>query len=702
MATVKDIRDFLDSTQSLELDAAFEGRLPKDMNKDSIEDKRKVMLEGHYAYDVLLRGKNIDTVFYSSHEDPEDVKRSLVNHDGYDPAITVKLVRAAKTKEGVDGKVGGPSVPCTAGAKAATVGSQDVSAASELDALGASAGQSAPSNEGRDGDGQPMDEKVARYAVTIYTSKRDMYGNAYGAVEVTDLKREKTARGNIGSAWQNARSIYRHWDVPGDFDRSLIFYEKELPIREFNALTKGWPYIGSQPEEMAANLRKALGLKDKSGTASSASGKSTGPAEGRLPKDMTNDTIPDKMKVMLEAEAPTAVIQAATKGETIPQADSTGGSSTSNANEELAVGDPVMVDIMGGGGQGVVRGFGRQSKDHVLVEFSNDLGRHWVFRKFLKKVGESAADITKLMKKSMKPLKGKTGEDQKAALIGKAVTFSPRERFEKEVNLFSGAQVLAEGVEFPESEEGQTYEADAQDIKDLIDNEHDLYDVLQKRIYPSIVQGIRAAGGDVQKQVQSQALAFNHVAREGIRRWKRSMAQWMDDPKSVVVDPAKNPKLADEVADLLQADFNEWWQAEGQKMTAESLHAALEEARKSSTGEVSDGGSSKAGFDLTAISPENWASMLLNLGIRSNSGKRVNMGSYQAWQWEGDGIKIVTAQNPINGEPGDSSMGSQQKEIGYASYIGIEGEPGKVKMVVDFIKANGQYKDFNPNQREFI
>lgn len=44
------------------------------------------------AYTVYLDGKEIDTVFYSEKDDPgpEEVKRSLVNHDGYDPSITVE------------------------------------------------------------------------------------------------------------------------------------------------------------------------------------------------------------------------------------------------------------------------------------------------------------------------------------------------------------------------------------------------------------------------------------------------------------------------------------------------------------------------------------------------------------------------------------------------------------------------------------
>jgi len=43
----------------------------------------------HTAWDVYLNGKLIDTVFYTADCEAEYVKHSLVDHDGYDPAITV-------------------------------------------------------------------------------------------------------------------------------------------------------------------------------------------------------------------------------------------------------------------------------------------------------------------------------------------------------------------------------------------------------------------------------------------------------------------------------------------------------------------------------------------------------------------------------------------------------------------------------------
>ena len=47
------------------------------------------------AFNVYLKGKLIDTVFYSKEykEKVEDVKRSLINHDGYNSNIVVRKAR---------------------------------------------------------------------------------------------------------------------------------------------------------------------------------------------------------------------------------------------------------------------------------------------------------------------------------------------------------------------------------------------------------------------------------------------------------------------------------------------------------------------------------------------------------------------------------------------------------------------------------
>lgn len=44
----------------------------------------------HQAWNVYLNGKLIDTVFCSHGGSAADVRRSLINHDGYDVSITVR------------------------------------------------------------------------------------------------------------------------------------------------------------------------------------------------------------------------------------------------------------------------------------------------------------------------------------------------------------------------------------------------------------------------------------------------------------------------------------------------------------------------------------------------------------------------------------------------------------------------------------
>jgi hypothetical protein len=59
-----------------------------------------MLTEGSTAYDVYLNGELIDTVFQSDPSDAEEVKKSLINHDGYDSGIVVK--KARRKKEGCE------------------------------------------------------------------------------------------------------------------------------------------------------------------------------------------------------------------------------------------------------------------------------------------------------------------------------------------------------------------------------------------------------------------------------------------------------------------------------------------------------------------------------------------------------------------------------------------------------------------------
>ena len=64
--------------------------------KDEVKEERKTR---SYAYIVKLNGKEIDKVFRSSKETPEEVKKSLINHDGYDSGIEVEEESEIKESE---------------------------------------------------------------------------------------------------------------------------------------------------------------------------------------------------------------------------------------------------------------------------------------------------------------------------------------------------------------------------------------------------------------------------------------------------------------------------------------------------------------------------------------------------------------------------------------------------------------------------
>lgn len=56
----------------------------------------------HVAWNVWLNGKLIDTVFWVPDAKADEIRRSLIGHDGYDSGIEVKkqpTKRAKKEKE---------------------------------------------------------------------------------------------------------------------------------------------------------------------------------------------------------------------------------------------------------------------------------------------------------------------------------------------------------------------------------------------------------------------------------------------------------------------------------------------------------------------------------------------------------------------------------------------------------------------------
>lgn len=76
--------------------------------------------------------------------------------------------------------------------------------------------------------------------------------------------------------------------------------------------------------------------------------------------------------------------------------------------------------------------------------------------------------------------------------------------------------------------------------------------------------------------------------------------------------------------------------------------------------------------------------------------------SCNGFVFENEKLKIVTGNNPITGQynRGDNF---RERELGYAGYIGLEGEKEAVKKAVTLIKKRASMiKDESPGRRDFI
>lgn len=83
--------------------------------------------------------------------------------------------------------------------------------------------------------------------LTIYNSRRDVYGNVYYAVELTDEGR------TLGHGLISADNISTI-----DCRERLLWHiqRQELPIRQYNRMVKDWPYIGCTWNDIEANLQQ--------------------------------------------------------------------------------------------------------------------------------------------------------------------------------------------------------------------------------------------------------------------------------------------------------------------------------------------------------------------------------------------------------------------------------------------------------------
>ena len=88
-----------------------------------------------------------------------------------------------------------------------------------------------------------------------FNSKTDRNGNRYWAFRYTDTASSRMVCGSISGGESNVYSIKRGMGFESE---EVHFTRCELPIREFNSLTKAWLYAGCTAEELAAFIRSQL------------------------------------------------------------------------------------------------------------------------------------------------------------------------------------------------------------------------------------------------------------------------------------------------------------------------------------------------------------------------------------------------------------------------------------------------------------
>lgn len=110
----------------------------------------------------------------------------------------------------------------------------------------------------------------------------------------------------------------------------------------------------------------------------------------------------------------------------------------------------------------------------------------------------------------------------------------------------------------------------------------------------------------------------------------------------------------------------------------------------------------QAGFDLSAISIENW-----NLLLKKYSIDEEPVKTEKGWVWLARYTNaynfVVTANNPITGFYYHDRFGTDESQPGYVGYVGIEGDAEFVaNFFVDFKEMAEYVKDEVFGNRSFI
>lgn len=96
--------------------------------------------------------------------------------------------------------------------------------------------------------------KLTSTLVTI-SSKANKAGRRYFALQFVDHETGHVVQGRVSGDESNINAIDQYWKDPAE---SIQRFTQEMALNAFKCRVWGWPYAGSQPEELADFIRREL------------------------------------------------------------------------------------------------------------------------------------------------------------------------------------------------------------------------------------------------------------------------------------------------------------------------------------------------------------------------------------------------------------------------------------------------------------
>ena len=108
----------------------------------------------------------------------------------------------------------------------------------------------------RQGQAGPWNHKPTRPVARLecINSRADMYGNRYWAFVWTDC-RGTSVSATIRGGESNISDVIREMGLDC---KQCLYTREEMPIREFNRLTRDWPYAGCPPKDIANFIKSQI------------------------------------------------------------------------------------------------------------------------------------------------------------------------------------------------------------------------------------------------------------------------------------------------------------------------------------------------------------------------------------------------------------------------------------------------------------